>query len=35
MKFDIAFERTYPHPIEGVWKALTDPALLWNRPLYL
>jgi uncharacterized protein YndB with AHSA1/START domain len=28
MRFDIAFERTYPHPIMEVWKALTDPALL-------
>lgn len=28
MKFDVAFERIYPHPIDEVWKALTDPALL-------
>lgn len=24
MKFDIDFERTYPHPIEKVWRALTN-----------
>lgn len=24
MKFDLAFERTFPHPIEAVWRALTD-----------
>jgi len=28
MKFDIAFERTYPHPIDKVWHALTDRTLL-------
>lgn len=28
MKFDIAFERTYPHPLAKVWRALTDQALL-------
>ncbi|MGR3759454.1 SRPBCC family protein [Roseobacteraceae bacterium NS-SX3] len=28
MKFDLAFERTYPHPAEKVWKALADPELL-------
>ena len=24
MKFYIDFERTFPHPIEMVWRALTD-----------
>lgn len=24
MRFDIALERTYPHPRETVWRALTD-----------
>ncbi len=24
MKFDIAFDRTYPHPLEKVWHAVTD-----------
>lgn len=28
MKFDIAFERVYPHRIEKVWRALTDTSLL-------
>jgi uncharacterized protein YndB with AHSA1/START domain len=28
MKFEIAFERVYPHPPEKVWRALTDPAAL-------
>lgn len=28
MRFDISFERTYPHPVATVWRALTDPALL-------
>lgn len=25
-RFTIAYERTYPHPIERVWQALTTPA---------
>ena len=24
MKFNVAFERTYPHPLEKVWHAVTD-----------
>lgn len=28
MKFEIAFERVYPHPPKKVWRALTDPAAL-------
>lgn len=28
MKFDIAFERVYPHPVEKVWRALTAPGAL-------
>lgn len=28
MKFEIAFERVYPHPPEKVWRALTDPTAL-------
>ncbi|PWE29371.1 polyketide cyclase [Maritimibacter sp. 55A14] len=28
MKFELEFERVYPHPVEKVWKALTDPRLL-------
>lgn len=28
MKFDVAFEREYPHPVEKVWNALTDATLL-------
>lgn len=28
MKFDISFERTYPHPPETVWSALTDAGAL-------
>lgn len=28
MKFDIEFERIYPHPIDKVWRALTDPGAL-------
>lgn len=28
MKFEIKFERVYPHPPEAVWRALTDPAAL-------
>ena len=33
MKLDLLLEETYPHPIERVWKALTDPAALaaWMR----
>jgi len=25
MKRDLRFEATYPHPIEKVWRAITDP----------
>ncbi|UJR84422.1 SRPBCC family protein [Sandaracinus amylolyticus] len=34
MKRDIHIERTYPHPPEIVWRALTDPALIaeWLMP---
>ena len=28
MRFDLPFERTYPHPPAKVWRALTDPAAL-------
>ena len=28
MKFDIEFERVYPHPIDTVWRALTDSRAL-------
>jgi uncharacterized protein YndB with AHSA1/START domain len=28
MKFEIAFERVYPHPPEKIWRALTDPVAL-------
>lgn len=28
MKFDVTFERTFPHPLGKVWRALTDPKLL-------
>ena len=28
MKFDIEFDRTYPHAIDKVWRALTEPAAL-------
>lgn len=28
MKFDIAFERVFPHPPASVWHALTDPSAL-------
>jgi uncharacterized protein YndB with AHSA1/START domain len=28
VKFDIAFERIYPHPLRKVWRALTDRELL-------
>jgi uncharacterized protein YndB with AHSA1/START domain len=28
MKLELFLEETYPHPIEKVWKALTDPAAL-------
>lgn len=28
MKFDLEFERTFPHPIDKVWRALTDPEAL-------
>ena len=37
MKRDITFECTYPHPIQKVWRALTDPALVsrWLMPTTL
>ena len=28
MRFDLPFERIYPHPLAKVWQALTDPAAL-------
>ncbi len=28
MKFEIAFERVYPHPPQKIWRALTDPVAL-------
>ncbi len=28
MKFEIVLERDYPHPIDTVWRALTDPSVL-------
>ena len=28
MRFDLAFERTFAHPIERVWRALIDPVAL-------
>jgi len=28
MQFDISFERTFPHPIAKVWRALTDASAL-------
>lgn len=28
MRFEIGFERVYPHPPQKVWDALTDPAAL-------
>ena len=33
MKFEIRFERLYPHPPQKVWRALVDPAALgeWLR----
>ncbi len=34
MKRDLRLERTYPHPPEHVWRALTDPTALaaWLMP---
>ena len=34
MKFDLVFEEIFPHPIETVWRALTDGAALasWLMP---
>lgn len=34
MKFDLVFDQTFPHPIEVVWRALTDSAALtsWLGP---
>jgi uncharacterized protein YndB with AHSA1/START domain len=34
MRRDLTVERTYPHPPERVWRALTDPAALsrWLMP---
>lgn len=28
MKFDVVFEKTYPHPVDRVWRALTEPEAL-------
>jgi uncharacterized protein YndB with AHSA1/START domain len=28
VKRDLKFEATYPHAIEKVWRALTDPAVM-------
>ena len=28
MKFEIELTRTYPHPVEKVWRALTEPGAL-------
>ncbi|HKV55894.1 MAG TPA: SRPBCC domain-containing protein [Candidatus Binataceae bacterium] len=34
MKLELFFEEIYPHPIEKVWRALTEPAALasWLMP---
>jgi uncharacterized protein YndB with AHSA1/START domain len=34
MKRDLKFEATYPHPIEKVWRAITDPLAVkeWLMP---
>jgi len=34
MKLDLSFREFYPHPIEAVWAAITDPAALaaWLMP---
>lgn len=28
MKFEVVFDRTYPHPVARVWRAVTDAAAL-------
>lgn len=28
MKFDIVLERVYPHPLQALWRALTEPGAL-------
>jgi len=28
VKFELDFERVYPHPVDKVWRALTEPAAL-------
>lgn len=28
MKFELAFDRVYPHPVDAVWRALTDKQAL-------
>ena len=33
MKRDLAFEVVYPHPVERVWRALTDRAALAEWPM--
>ena len=37
MRREIHFERTYPHPIEKVWRAISDPAIVaqWLMPTTL
>ena len=37
MRRAIHFEQTYPHPIDKVWRALTDPAIVgqWLMPTTL
>ena len=37
MKRSIGFERTYPHAIEKVWQAISDPAIVaqWLMPTTL
>ena len=37
MKREIHFTRTYPHPIEKVWRAISDPELVgqWLMPTTL
>jgi uncharacterized protein YndB with AHSA1/START domain len=34
MKLDLLLEEFYPHPLDAVWRALTDPAALstWMMP---
>ena len=34
-RYTIEYERTYPHPIERVWRAISDPAQMsiWFAPI--